>query len=112
MTQYLLAHRRITAITPLGGTPNRNIEQAMHDSGVKAPVVGFDVAPKIVSGIESGVIEATADQQGYVQGFQSVAELALYIDFGLSPTDINSGGSGLIDKSNVAELKALAGKVR
>jgi simple sugar transport system substrate-binding protein len=112
LTQYLLAHRHIAAITPLGGTPNRNVVQAMKDSGVSVPVVGFDVAPKIVAGIKSGAIDATADQQGYIQGFQSVAELALYLDFGLSPANINSGGSGLIDESNLSAVEALAGKVR
>lgn len=112
MTQYLLAHRHVSAITPLGGTPNRNVVQAMNDAGVRVPVVGFDVAPQIVAGIKSGAITATADQQGYIQGFQSVAELALYLDFGLSPANINSGGSGLIDKTNVSVVAELAGKVR
>jgi simple sugar transport system substrate-binding protein len=112
MTQYLLAHRGLKAITPLGGTPHRNIVQAMKDSGVVVPVVGFDVSPSIVAGIKSGAIDATADQQGYVQGFQSVAELALYLDFGLSPANINSGGSGLIDKTNLGVVEELAGKVR
>jgi simple sugar transport system substrate-binding protein len=112
MTQHLLARRDIKAITPLGGTPNRNVVQAMKDAGVTLPVVGFDVAPKIVAGIKSGAIDATADQQGYVQGFQTVAELALYLDFGLSPANINSGGSGLIDKSNLSAVEELAGTVR
>jgi simple sugar transport system substrate-binding protein len=112
MTQYLLAHRGIKAITPLGGTPNRNVAQAMKNAGVTYPVVGFDVAPQIVAGIKSGAIDAAADQQGYIQGFQSVAQLALYLDFGLSPANINSGGSGLIDKSNLSVVEELAGKVR
>ncbi|TQE37973.1 hypothetical protein Sipo8835_06620 [Streptomyces ipomoeae] len=112
ITQYLLGHKDTAAVVPLGGTPHRNVVKAMEDSGVKVPVVGFDLAPQIVTGIESGAIDAAADQQGYVQGFQTVMELGLKLDFGLSPASINSGGSGLVDKSNVGIAKELAGKVR
>jgi ABC-type sugar transport system substrate-binding protein len=112
MTQYLIGHKKTAAIVPLGGTPHRNVVKAMSDAGVKVPVVGFDLAPQIVAGIESGDILAAADQQGYVQGYQTVAQLALLLDFGLSPASINSGGNGLIDKDNVGAAKELAGKVR
>lgn len=112
MTQYLVGHPDIVAITPLGGTPHRNLVQAMADAGVEKPVVGFDVSPQIVDGIEGGQILATADQQGYVQGFQTVVQIALYLDFGLSPANINSGGSGLIDTTNIEIVKELAGTVR
>lgn len=112
MTQYLLGHPDIVAITPLGGTPHRNLPQAMADAGVQVPVVGFDVSPQVVDGIKSGVLIATADQQGYVQGFQTVAQLALYLDFGLSPANINSGGSALVDADNIEVVEELAGEVR
>jgi simple sugar transport system substrate-binding protein len=112
MTSYLLSNRDVKAIVPLGGTPFRNVVKAMQDSGVKVPVVGFDLSPKVVSGIESGDISAAADQQPYVQGFQSVAQLALQLDFGLSPASMNSSGSGLVDKSSIAIVKDLAGKIR
>lgn len=112
ITQYLLGHQDVAAVVPLGGTPHRNLPKAMADAGVQVPVVGFDLSPQIIAGIESGVIGAAADQQGYVQGFQSVAQLALKLDFGLSPASINSGGSGLVDKSNVSIAKDLAGTVR
>lgn len=112
MTSYLLSNRDIKAIVPLGGTPFRNVVKAMQDSGVKVPVVGFDLSPKVVSGIESGDIIAAADQQPYIQGFQSVAQLALALDFGMSPATMNSSGSGLVDKSNIAIVKDLAGRIR
>jgi simple sugar transport system substrate-binding protein len=112
LTQYLLGHKNIAAIAPLGGVPLKVIVKAMEDSGVKVPVVGFDLAPEIIQGIESGAIIAAADQQPYLQGFQPVAQLAMLLDFGLSPATINSGGAGLVDKSNVGPAKELAGKVR
>jgi ABC-type sugar transport system substrate-binding protein len=84
----------------------------MKATGLKLPVVGFDLSPKVIAGIKSGGIDAAADQQPYVQGFQTVSQLALYLDFGLSPATINSGGSGLVDRSNIAVVEALAGKTR
>jgi simple sugar transport system substrate-binding protein len=111
-TQYLLGHKNIAAIVPLGGTPNGTVVQAMSDSGVNVPVVGFDLGEKVVAGIESGKILAAADQQPYIQGFQTIAQLALKLDFGLSPATINSGGSSLVDKTNVSVVKELSATIR
>ena len=111
MQAWLTANKDVKAIVPLGGTPHRNAVQAEDAAGVKAPIVGFDTSPQVIAGIKSGRIIATADQQGYVQGFQPVMEAALLLDFGISPSTINSGGNSLIDKSNVTNLedKALQG---
>jgi simple sugar transport system substrate-binding protein len=106
MTAWLTANKDVKAIVPLGGTPHRNAVQAEDAAGVKAPIVGFDTSPQVIEGIKSGRIIATADQQGYVQGFQPVLEAGLFLDFGLSPSTINSGGNSLIDKSNVSNLEA------
>ncbi|MGA7148349.1 MAG: substrate-binding domain-containing protein [Microbacterium sp.] len=105
LTAWLTANPDVAAIAPLGGTPHRNIVAAMEAAGVTVPVVGFDTSPQVVSGIKNGDIIATADQQGYVQGFQSVTQGVLFIDFGLSPANINSGGVGLIDSTNVELLE-------
>lgn len=105
LTSWLTANPDVAAIAPLGGTPHRNVVAAMEAAGVKVPVVGFDTSPQVVAGIKNGDIIATADQQGYVQGFQSVTEAVLYLDFGLSPSVINSGGQGLIDETNVEFLE-------
>ena len=96
---------------PLGGTPHRNAVAAEDAANNKAPIIGFDTSPQVIAGIKSGRILATADQQGYIQGYQAVTQGTLYLDFALSPANINSGGNALIDKSNVANLedKALQG---
>ncbi|SEB08139.1 monosaccharide ABC transporter substrate-binding protein, CUT2 family [Leifsonia sp. 21MFCrub1.1] len=106
MTTWLTAHKDVKAIVPLGGTPNRNAVAAEDAAGVKVPIVGFDTSPQVIAAIKSGRELATADQQGYVQGFQSVMQGVLKIDFGLSAADINSGGNGLITKDNVTFLEA------
>lgn len=104
LTTWLKAHRDVKAAVALGGTPHRNLVAAQDAAGVKVPIIGFDTAPAIIEGIRSGRILATADQQGYVQGFQAVMQAALFLDLGLSPADINSGGNDLIDKTNVDDL--------
>jgi len=105
MTTWLTANKDVKAIVPLGGTPHRNAVAAEDAAGVKVPIVGFDTSPQVIEGIKSGRIIATADQQGYIQGFQTVMQGMLYIDFGLSPANINSGGNSLIDKTNVDVLE-------
>jgi len=106
LTAWLKKNPDVAAVVPLGGTPHSTVIAAEDAANVTAPVIGFDVSEPVIAGIKSGRIIAAADQQGYVQGFQSVLQAGLFLDFGLSPADVNSGGNGLIDKSNVANLEA------
>jgi simple sugar transport system substrate-binding protein len=114
MTQWLIGHKTVKAIIPLGGTPHRNALQAMKDAGLDPANValgGFDISAPIVDGIEAGTIKVAVTQEPYVQGFQSIAEIALNLDFGIEPFSINTG-AGLVTKANVGVVKELAGKVR
>jgi simple sugar transport system substrate-binding protein len=104
LTAWLTANKDVKAIVPLGGTPHRNVYAAMKAAGVTVPVIGFDTSQQVIDGITSGADLGTADQQGYVQGFQSVMQGVLSIDFGLLPANINSGGQGLVTKENVGNL--------
>ena len=106
LTSWLIANKDVKAIVPLGGTPHRMLVQAEDAAGVTAPIIGFDTSPQVIAGIKSGRILGTADQQGYVQGFQAVMQSILAIDFGLSAANINSGGNGLITKTTVDNLSA------
>ena len=106
MNTWLGANRDVKAIVPLGGTPNRNAVAAEDAVGVTAPILGFDTSPQVIEGIKSGRILAVADQQPYIEGFQSIMQAALKTDFGLSSANINSGGNSLVDKSNVGDLEA------
>jgi simple sugar transport system substrate-binding protein len=105
MQSWLTANKDVKAIVPLGGTPHRNAVAAEDAAGVEVPIIGFDTSPQVIDGIKNGRIIATADQQGYVQGYQTVMQGVLFLDFGLSPADINSGGNSLIDKTNVTVLE-------
>lgn len=106
LTSWLVANKDVKAIVPLGGTPHRMLVKAEDAAGVTAPIIGFDTSPQVIAGIKSGRILGTADQQGYVQGFQAVMQGILNLDFGISAANINSGGNALITKDNVKNLEA------
>ncbi len=108
MVSYLLGHRNTSAIIALGHTPLDQAPAAIKQVGLNIPIGGFDVTSDILSAIKSGAITATVDQQPYIQGFQPVMQLALYLRYGLSPSSINTSNGALIDKSNVDQLN-LAG---
>lgn len=114
MTQWLIGHPDVKAIIPLGGTPHRNAIQALSDAGLSPDNVivgGFDISQPVVEGITDGTIRAAVTQEPYIQGFQTVAELAMLLDFGIQPFSINTG-AGIVDKSNVAVVAELAGTIR
>jgi simple sugar transport system substrate-binding protein len=114
MTQWLIGHKDVKAIIPMGGTPHRNALPALKDAGLDPATVavgGFDISGPVVDAIEAGTIKVAVTQEPYIQGFQSIAEIALLLDFGIKPFSINTG-AGLVTKANVAPVKELAGKTR
>jgi ABC-type sugar transport system substrate-binding protein len=50
-------------------------------------------------------------QEPYVQGFQAVAQLALFLDFGIEPFSINTG-AGVVDSDNIDQFKEVAETIR
>ncbi len=113
MTQYLLGHRNTTAIIALGGIPFANAPAVIQKMGLNIPVGGFDVYdPRIPKAIEAGTIVAAVDQQFYSQAFYAAQQLALELQYGLYPSDMNTGGRGVVTKANVGNLIALSGQYR
>lgn len=75
----------------------------------KVKIVGFDEDQQTLKGISEGVIEATVVQQPYEFGYQSVKELAKYVegDRSMVPADKQQIiPTKVIDKSNVKEFAA------
>jgi simple sugar transport system substrate-binding protein len=108
MVDYLLGHRQTNAIIALGSTPLTVAVAAADKVGLsKLPIGGFDLTQNILEGIQSGRITATVDQQPYSQGFFSVLQLALQLKYALYPSSMNTGGTGLVDSSNVAQVMRL-----
>ncbi len=112
MTQYLLGHPETDAVVGLGQTPTSQAVQAIKDAGLKIPAGGFDVSQSILENIKNGELTATVDQQPYSQGFYAVTQLALNIKYGLYPSEMDTGGLGLIDKTNYEFAVKWAGPVR
>jgi simple sugar transport system substrate-binding protein len=112
MTQYLIGHPKTAAVIGLGQTPTSQAVQAIKDAGLKIPSGGFNVSKEILDDIKNGQMIATVDQQPYSQGFYAVTQLALNIKYGLYPSDMDTGGTGLIDKTNYETAVKWAGPVR
>lgn len=112
MTQYLLGHPDVKAVIGLGQTPTSQAAQAIKDAGLNIKAGGFDVSQSILQDIADGSLVAAVDQQPYSQGYYAVTQLALYIKYGLYPSEMDTGGSGLIDKSNYQKAVEFAGPVR
>lgn len=100
MVQYLIGHPEVAAIVGLGSTPTSVSVKAATEAGLDIPTGGFDVTTDIIDAIKDGTMTATVDQQPYHQGYYAVTQLAQYIKYGLFPSDMNTGGSGLIDITN------------
>lgn len=112
MTQYLLGHPETDAVIGLGQTPTSQAVQAIKDAGLKIPAGGFDVSQSILEDIKNGELTATVDQQPYSQGFYAITQLALNLKYGLYPSEMDTGGAGLIDKTNYEFAVKWAGPVR
>jgi hypothetical protein len=52
------------------------------------------------------------DQQFYSQAYYAAQQLALELQYGLYPSDMATGGSGVVTKSNVGPLIKLSGQYR
>jgi simple sugar transport system substrate-binding protein len=107
MVSYLLGHPNTAAIIGLGHTPLDQAPAAAKQVNKNIPIGGFDVTADILAAIKSGTITATVDQQPYIQGFQSVMQLALYLKYAIAPSNLNTSNGALIDKSNVDKVVSL-----
>ena len=112
MVQYLIGHSDVKAIVGLGEQPMIEALPSLKEAKLKVPVGGFDVSKEILDGIANGDIVATVDQQPYSQGFFTIHQLALKIRYGLYPSDMKTGGLGLVDKTNYKYAVKWAGTYR
>jgi ABC-type sugar transport system substrate-binding protein len=113
MVQYLLGHKDTAAVIALGGIPFANAPAVLKKVGMNIPVGGFDIYdPRIPAAIQSGTILAAVDQQFYSQAYYAAQQMALELQYGLYPSDMATGGQGVVTKSNVADLISLSGKYR
>jgi len=89
----------VLATQTVGGTYLAMQEMGMDPDDLV--VVGHDLIEKLVEGIDKGYIEATVDQQPFLQGFYPVVEAYFHNMFNMTVYDIYTGGKQ-IDKEDVS----------
>jgi simple sugar transport system substrate-binding protein len=101
-----LAERPVSAIVGTGQADTEAAGLAASRLASNAPyVAGFDLSAGIVNLMAEGHIDATIDQQPYVQG--SVVQLTLFLRFGLVPASMDAGVA-FIDRSNLESIRHLS----
>jgi simple sugar transport system substrate-binding protein len=84
--------------------------QGMDDVGTSMHHGCFDLSPELMDAIDQGRVNFTIDQQQRLQGYLPVILLHLYNESaGLLPGANVPSGPGIVDQSNAAAVKALAG---
>lgn len=105
-TAYLLAHPETTFMIGLGGICTDRLATALKNAGKKPGEViagGFDCCPGTLEGLKSGYVEATIDQQQYLQGYFAIVCGYLYAWAGFMP-NIDTGGY-LVDKNTIGIIE-------
>lgn len=113
MIHYLGRHPDTNLVITLSGIPLANTPMVLKRLGRHIPVAGFDIHdPRIIKGIEHGTIAATVDQQFFSQTFQALMQLALYLKYGLLPSDVDTSENSVVDNTNAGVAASLSGTYR
>ena len=106
MTSYLIAHPETKFLFGLGGICTDRLTSSLKNAGKKPGEIiagGFDTAPGTLEGLKSGHVEASIDQQQYLQGYFAIYTLYLMKKYGFAP-NIDTGGY-LVDKNNIGLIE-------
>jgi simple sugar transport system substrate-binding protein len=113
ITAKLTQDKTIDAVLTLGAPYALIAIQAVSSAHSTAKIYTFDTNAALIAKIKSGAVQWAVDQQPYLQGYESVDSLWLYLTNG---NIIGGGvtvltGPAFIDASNVAKVSqyALAG---
>lgn len=97
--------KAIFTLGPLGAIPAIKMIKEDKLQG-KILMASFDLDAVTIQAIKDGLVEATVDQQQYLQGFVSVMQLYLHARYKLDPADYNTG-RGLVVKATAGDVEAL-----
>ena len=105
---YLQAHPEVVAVVGLGDPTANPAAAYMEQNKLDIPVAAFDVDAGAIQHIKKGSLKAATDQQPYLQGYLSAANMAFMLKDHLFPLTINTG-SYIVTKTNIGEVeKAVA----
>jgi len=108
-TSYLIAHPETKFIIGLGGICTDRITDSLKAAGYAPGEIiggGFDTTPGTLTGLKEGYMEATIDQQQYLQGYFAIYVLYLMKRYGFAP-NIDTGGY-LVDKDTIGIIEKLS----
>ena len=110
LTAELTRDKTIDAVITLGAPIALIALQALSQAHSSAKVYTFDTNAELVSKIKSGAVQWAVDQQPYLQGYEAIDSLWLYLTNG----NIIGGGQtvltgpSFIDSSNIAKIAQYA----
>lgn len=108
LRSYLRAHpdtKCIFTLGPLGLIPTAKM---IKEDGLKGKVLveSFDLDPVTCDAIRGGFVDASVDQQQYLQGYMAVVQLYLKAKYDLEPADYDTA-RGLVTAQNVDLVETL-----
>ena len=86
------------------------VAKVLADRGVppgKTMLGGFDLVPEVLQQMKTGYVQVQIDQQPYKQGFLPVVQAYLAKNFGLDPSDVDTG-QGVVLQANVDKIMELS----
>lgn len=112
LVAFIERHPHLKAIGTQQGLVASFIPKALQEAGKKPgqiTVGGIDLAPSTISGIKSGYIAATLNQQLYLQGFLPVLQCVLTKRFDMEGMNVNTA-AGTDSKAMIEKLAPLINK--
>ena len=110
ITAKLQEDKSIDRVITLGAPIALAAVQSVKDANSKAKVVTFDTNSELVKAIQAGDVQWAIDQQPYLQGYEAIDSLWLY----LTNRNILGGGKAVltgptfIDQSNIDKIAQYA----
>jgi len=106
----LAQDKSIDRVITLGAPFALAAVQSVKDAGSSAQVVTFDTNAQLVAAVENGSVKWAIDQQPYLQGYEAIDSLWLYLTNGnvLGGGKTVLTGPSFIDQSNIKTVAAYA----
>jgi simple sugar transport system substrate-binding protein len=112
MTSELTRDKTVDAVITLGAPVALIAIQAIQQANSSAKLYTFDTNAAEIAKIKSGAVQWAVDQQPYLQGYEAVDSLWLYLTNGdtLGGGQTVLTGPAFIDSSNVAQVSIYAAR--
>jgi simple sugar transport system substrate-binding protein len=112
LTAKLQQDKSIDYIVTLGAPIALDALKAIKAANSNAKIITFDLNAEVATDIKSGAIQFSVDQQPYVQGYEAVDSLWLYLT---NRNDLGGGkavltGPSFVDANNIAAILPYAEK--